>query len=364
LRHWQHCMRLAPGVVTLAHVATGGDEDVSDVREPNEVRPMGDGGDGYDVVVVGGGPAGLSGALTLARARRSVLVVDAGEPRNAPAAGVHGFLTRDGTSPQELLALGREEARRYGAEIADARVDAVETLAGAEAAEAAEAADAGDHRFVVSLSSGRRVRARRLLVTTGLVDELPDVPGVRELWGRDVVHCPYCHGWEIADRPLGVLATGPMAVHQALLLRQWSPDVVLFQHTNPPATDDELARLAARGIRVVEGKVEALEIAGDHGDRLRGVRLETGEVVPREALAVQPRFLARGQVLATLGLDATEDPLGISTRVPSDHTGRTDVPGVWVAGNVADPFAHVVGAAASGVTAAAAVNADLLGLGH
>jgi thioredoxin reductase len=328
------------------------------VDPANDVDPASDVGEltgvqepdgGYDVVVVGGGAAGLSGAVTLARARRSVLVVDAGEPRNAPAAGVHSYLTRDGTPPHELLAVGREEARRYGAHVVGGRV---------------EGADRDGDGFVVTLAGGgarHRVRARRLLVTTGLVDELPDVPGVRELWGRDVVHCPYCHGWEISDQAIGVLATGPMAVFQALLFRQWSPDVVLFRHTAPPPSDDERAQLAGRGIRVVDGKVEALELAGD---RLGGVRLETGEVVPRQAVAVQPRFLARAGVLTTLGLEAREHPQGIGTYVPSDPTGRTDVPGVWIAGNVADPLAQVISAAAAGNTAAAAINVDLLGLHH
>jgi len=161
----------------------------------------------YDVVVIGGGAAGLSGALTLARSRRSVLVIDAGEPRNAPAAGVHGFLTRDGMNPQALLEVGRAEVRGYGGHIVDGRVTS--------------ASRNGDS-FTVSLADGRAVSARRLLVTTGLLDELPEVSGLRERWGRDVLHCPYCHGWEVRDQAVGVLGTGPRAVHQALLFgRRW-----------------------------------------------------------------------------------------------------------------------------------------------
>ncbi len=170
----------------------------------------------YDVVVVGGGIAGLSGALTLGRARRSVLVVDAGEPRNAPASGVHGYLSRDGVAPAALLEAGRAEVCGYGVQVLDGRVD--------------ELASTGSG-FTVGLEDGRRVGARRLLVTTGLVDELPDVAGVRERWGRDVLHCPYCHGWEVRDRPLGVLGTSSRAVHQALLFRQWTDDLTLFVHT-------------------------------------------------------------------------------------------------------------------------------------
>jgi thioredoxin reductase len=296
----------------------------------------------YDVVVVGGGPAGLSAALTLARARRSVLVVDSGQPRNAPAAGVHGFLTRDGMNPAALLAAGRDEVRSYGGEIVSGRVRA--------------AAVDGDG-FLVSLDDASTVRGRRLLVTTGLVDELPDVPGVRERWGRDVLHCPYCHGWEVRDRPIGILATGPRAMHQALLLRQWSDDVMLFRHTAAALTAGEEEELEARDIAVVEGRVVGLEIVDD---RLTGIRLASGDVVPRAALVVAPRFVARAEVFSSLGLEVVEHPLGIGTYVASDRTGLTSVPGVWVAGNVADPMLQVVGAAAAGTLAATAINADLV----
>jgi thioredoxin reductase len=296
----------------------------------------------FDVVVVGGGAAGLSGALMLGRARRTVLVVDAGEPRNAPAAGVHGFLTRDGTPPAELLATGREEVERYGGQVVTGRV--------------CGAAVEGDG-FVVSLHDGSSVRARRLLVTTGLVDELPDVPGLRERWGRDVLHCPYCHGWEVRDEPIGILATGPRAVHQALLFRQWSGDVTFFLHTAPPLTDEQAEELAARDIAVVEDEVEAVETTDN---RLSGVRLRSGTVVPRRALAVGPRFVARAEVLASLGIEASEHPMGVGTYVPSDATGLTAVPGVWVAGNVADPMAQVLASAAGAAMAAGAINADLI----
>lgn len=296
----------------------------------------------YDVVVVGGGAAGLSVALTLARARRSVLVVDSGEPRNAPASGVHGFLTRDGVNPAMLLETGREEVSRYGADLLDGRV------ASAERAE---------DRFVVTLDDGISVGARRLLIATGLVDELPDVPGVRERWGRDVLHCPYCHGWEVRNWPIGVLASGPRAAHQAVLFRQWTDDVALFVHTAPRPTDEEAEELAARGIAVVEGEVASLEVVGD---RLAGVRMSGGEVIARRIVVVMPRFVARTEMLAGLGLETTVHPLGVGEQVESDATGLTAVPGVWVAGNVADLMANVIGAAESGVRAGAAINADLV----
>jgi thioredoxin reductase len=294
-----------------------------------------------DVVVVGGGAAGLNGALVLARARRSVVVVDGGAPRNAPAAGVHGLLARDGVPPAELLARGRAEVRGYGGEVVDGEVAGVTP------------ADGG---FAVTLADGRVFRARRLLLASGLVDELPDVPGLRERWGRDVLHCPYCHGWEVRDQAVGVLATGPMAVHQALLFRQLSADVTFFAHTRPP-TGEEAEQLAARGIPVVDGEVTGLEVAGD---RLAGVRLTDGRVVRREALVVGPRMRARAGVLADLGLRPEEHPSGMGEHVPTDATGRTAVPGVWAAGNVTDLSAQVGAAAAAGAFAAAQINADLV----
>jgi thioredoxin reductase len=297
----------------------------------------------YDVVVVGGGAAGLSGALTLGRARRSVLVVDAGEPRNAPASGVHGFLTRDGTAPAALLRTGREEIVRYGVRVIDGRVDSASRV------------DGGG--FAVGLEDGRRVGARRLLVATGLVDELPDVPGIRERWGRDVLHCPYCHGWEVRDQAIGVLASGPLSVHQALLFRQLSADVKFFSHTMPPPTEEQAEQLAARGIGVVDGEVACLEVVED---RLVGVRLGDGRVVGREALAVSPRMTARAGFLAGLGLRPADHPAGVGEYIPSDATGRTEVPGVWVAGNATDLAAQVGAAAATGASSAAQINADLV----
>jgi thioredoxin reductase len=304
----------------------------------------------YDVVIVGGGAAGLGAALALSRARRSVLVVDAGAPRNAPAGHVHNYLTRDGMPPGELLAAGRAEVAGYGGEIVTGDVTSAQSLDG----------HGGGEAFRVVLADGRAVRARRLLVTTGLVDELPGIPGMAERWGRDVVHCPYCHGWEVRDQAIGVLASGPMAVHQALLFRQLSADVTLFVHTAPMPGEAECEQLAARGIGLVDGEVAALDVTGD---RLTGVRLRSGELVPLQAVAVQPRFTARAAVLASLGLEPAEEQVDghvIGSYVPADPLGATAVPGVWVAGNVADLRAQVISAAAAGLNTAAAINADLI----
>ncbi|MBV7671191.1 NAD(P)/FAD-dependent oxidoreductase [Streptomyces halstedii] len=300
----------------------------------------------YDVVVVGGGAAGLSGALTLARAGRSVLVIDAGSPRNAPASHAHNYLGREGVPPLELLAAGRAEAAGYGAEVVQGNAVAAEKLPGGG--------------FRVVREDGSAVEARRLLVTTGLVDELPPVPGVAERWGRDVLHCPYCHGWEVRNRPVGILAVGPMAVHQALLWRQWTEDVVLFRHTAADFGDEEYEQLAARSVAVVDGEVAALEVTGD---RLTGVRLAGGTVIPREAVVVQPRFTARSGVLETLGLAPTTLEVAgqsIGSYVAADPAGATEVPGVWVAGNVTNPMEQVIGSAAAGLKAASAINMDLV----
>jgi thioredoxin reductase len=295
-----------------------------------------------DVCVVGGGPAGLSAALVLARSRRSVLVVDAGEPRNAPAEAMHAFLTRDGMGPAEFLALGRAEVVGYGGEVEQQRVTGVERT--------------GD-RFRIDLDGGDAVEARRLVVTTGLIDELPDVPGVAERWGRDVVHCPYCHGWEVRDRVIGILATSPMSLHQAGLFRQLSDRVIVLNHTSPGSDADQVAPLVARDVDFIEGTVVALEI---EGDALTGVRLADDRRVALDVLAVAPRFVARSELLATLGLDAVEHPSGTGPHIPADELGATDVPGVWVAGNVTDPSAQVITAAAQGNRVGAAVNADLV----
>ena len=298
----------------------------------------------YDVVVVGGGAAGLSGAVALARSRRSVLVVDAGDPRNAPAEHVHNFLTRDGTPPGEIYTAGRAEVVRYGGRVETGRVTALSRD--------------GD-RFRVQIGS-RTVAARRLLVATGLRDELPDMPGLAARWGIDVLHCPYCHGWEVRDQRIGILATGPTAVHQALLFRQLSPHVTLLRHSGPALTGEQREQLDARGITVTEGPVEEIEA---DASGLTGVRLAGGRQLQLDAVIVAPRMTARAELLAPLGLDPTELRHGdylIGTYIEADPADATAVPGVWVAGNLANLQAQVMTAAAAGLAAGAAINYDLI----
>jgi thioredoxin reductase/SAM-dependent methyltransferase len=323
--------------------------------------PARDAGDGPDTVrdvvrdalVVGGGAAGLSAGLTLARARRDVVVVDAGEPRNAPAAGVHGYLTRDGIAPAELTSLGRTEVESYGGEVRAGTVTALDRVEPAPGV-------AARFRATVTHAGGgvETVLARRVVATTGVSDQLPPVAGLAERWGRDAVHCPYCHGWEVRDRLIGVLGGGPLSVHQALLFRQWSDRVVLFLNDAVEPTDDEWEQLAARGVGVVTGAVTRVLVTDD---RMSGVELASGRTRPVEALALGAALRVNSDLLTGLGVEHEPHPLGVGLVVPSDPaTGATSVPGLWLAGNVADPMMQVVAAAASGVRAAALANADLV----
>jgi thioredoxin reductase len=293
-----------------------------------------------DVVIIGGGAAGLSAAVALGRSLRSVVVVDAGEPRNAPAAGAHNLLGQEGIAPLELLAKGRREAESYGAEIRSGR---------------AVGARRTDHGFEVDLEDGETVRARRMLLATGLVDVLPEVPGVREFWGSSVLHCPYCHGWEVRGRRIGVLGTSPMSLHQTLLFRQLSDDVTLFLHTMDEPGREELAQLDALRVRVVPGTVQRL---GAVNGVLRAVVLEDGTEYGVDAVVVAPRFAARAELYEQLGGSLTQDPKG--AYIETDQMSRTKVDGVWAAGNASVLHAMVGASAAAGVFAGAAINADLV----
>ena len=300
-----------------------------------------------DVVVIGGGAAGLNGALMLARSRRSVVVVDGGSPRNAPAEAVHGLLALDGTPPSEVLRRGREEVRRYGGRVVRGQV---------VAAQPAAPSARGDMRFTVTLADERHINARRLLVATGLTDVLPDVPGLKEHWGQAVVHCPYCHGWEVRDEAIGIIATGPASIGHALLFRQLTEDLIYFTRDTEL---DEATRtsFAARGIRIIDTPVA--QVINDENGSLAGVRLADGQVVPRRVLGVSPQMQARTQGLEGLGLPVQDVP-NIGYAFASGPAGTTEVPGVWVAGNVTDPVAQVGASAAAGALAGADINKMLV----
>jgi thioredoxin reductase len=297
----------------------------------------------YDVVIIGGGAAGLSAALVLTRARRRVAVVDAGQPRNAPAAHMHGFLGSDGLPPTALLAAGGNEVAGYGGHLISGTVASISVYAGSAS---------GTHRrFEVVLEEGHSLSARRVLITTGLRDDVPDIPGVRERWGRDVLHCPYCHGYEVRDQPLGVLGGTAEAVVHAHLIRQWSDDVVYFANGST-LTADQRDQLVARAIGVVNDPVTRLVIDDDH---LTGVQLDSGRVVPRKAVFLRPRFVPHDSLLTGLGCATHHNGW-----VVVDATGRTSIPGVWAAGNAVNPRAQVITAAGEASSAAIAINNDLV----
>jgi thioredoxin reductase len=247
---------------------------------------------------------------------------------------MQGFLSRDGMPPADLLAVGRAEVTGYGVELIEDRVVGIE---------------AG---FLVRMASGRTLEARRILMATGVSDELPNIPGVRDRWGRDLLHCPYCHGWEVRGQPLGVLGTQAASLQHAQLVRQWSEDVVFVTHTVEPSPSEE-AQLEARAIRIVHGKVARLVV---DADRLTGVELTDGKVIARSAVFIRPmnRPHADG-LLAGLGCDLDEAGFAVV-----DASWSTSVAGVWAAGNVVDPRAQVITAAGAGSAAAIAINADLV----
>ncbi|WP_430645170.1 NAD(P)/FAD-dependent oxidoreductase [Agromyces sp. GXS1127] len=302
----------------------------------------------WDVVIVGGGSAGLSAALMLGRSRRSVLVVDGGRPRNAPAQHMHGVLGRDHTSPLDLLAAGRAELTRY-----DVAVESGEVADVAEIE--ADDAEPGAPVFEVVLDSGERHRARRLLVATGLRDELPDIPGLAEQWGRGVVLCPYCDGWEVRDRRIAVIASAAANAHQAQLMRQLSADVVFCTQgaVLPPATR---AGLDARGIVIEDRSVR--EVFADEGGRLRGIRLEDGSEWEADAVFVAPRAVPHDDLLRRLRARSMRQ--GGVDQVLVDDDGRTSVRGLYAAGNVTGPRSSVPWAMSSGSLTGAAINADLV----
>ncbi|GAC70169.1 NAD(P)/FAD-dependent oxidoreductase [Gordonia soli] len=303
-----------------------------------------------DVVVIGGGPGGLAAATALARSRRSVIVVDAGQPRNAPAAGAHNVLGHDGVPPLEILAAGRREAEGYGARVIPGR--AVSARRTTDGTTPDPSAGLG---FVIELADGTIVRARRLILATGLTDVLPDIPGVADLWGTHVLHCPYCHGWEVRDQRIVVLATGPLSAHQALLFRQLSDDVTVVEHTESVIDPDARTQLDARGVTLVDARVDRVDTDGTD---LRGVILTDGRTLEADAVVIGPRFVANADLFEQLGGTVTDHPNG--TYVATGLMGATDLPGVWAVGNTADLSAMVGSAAGAGTGAGAAVNADLV----
>lgn len=330
-------------------------------RTPSEV----------EVAVVGGGVGGLAASIALARSLRSVIVIDGGQPRNAPSAHAHNVIGHEGISPLELVAKGRREAEDYGVEIVDDTVVTARSLGQPGSSAAGPdggAAAAADTIFELETSSGRLIRARRLIIATGLSDELPDIPGVAEGWGETALHCPYCHGYEVRGQNIGIIGTSALSYHQAMMFSQLSDRVTFVRHTAPAPDAEQTKMLEALGIGYVDARVESVSrsAAGTvltlHQDSATTSAIgdATDDILTFDALTVSPYFRANADLFTQLGGTVIDHPSGMGSTIPTEMAGQTKVPGVWAIGNSADMSAMVVGSAASGVLAGAHVNADLI----
>ena len=296
-----------------------------------------------DVAVVGGSAAGLAAALQLGRQRRSVVVVDAGEPRNAPAAHMHSYLGYEGSPPSVLSSVGREEVRSYGVEVVPGR--------------AVDVARTADGLFRVELVGGHAVVARRVLAATGLVDELPEIEGLAEHWGGDVIHCPFCHGFEVRDRRIVQIVTHPAGLHPAVLFRQLSAAFTVVLHDGVSADHPEVAALRAAGVEVVDDRVRRVVTGAD--GHVAAIELVERGLVDADAVAVGARFRVRAEPFASLGLVPVPHASGLGDVVEVDPTGETSVAGLYAAGNVTDPGQQVLHAAAHGSRVGAMISVSL-----
>ncbi|MEO7126025.1 MAG: FAD-dependent oxidoreductase [Nakamurella sp.] len=285
-----------------------------------------------DVAVIGGSAAGLAGALQLVRQRRSVIVVDAGEPRNAPAAHMHGYLGYEGAAPSDLITAGRSEVRSYGGEV----------LAG----RAIRVTRADINHFRIDLVGGHSIVARRVLAAIGLVDELPDIAGLAGHWGRDVIHCPFCHGFEVRDQRIVQIVTHPMGLHSVALFRRLSNRLTVVLHGEFDVDEAELDTLRAAAVVIASGPVSRI-IADDEG-RVSAVELVDHTRIDVDAVAVGPKFSVRTEIFEPLGLQSAAHPSGLGESLSVDATGATAVAGLYAAGNVTDPSQQVLHAAADG----------------
>jgi thioredoxin reductase len=291
----------------------------------------------YDVIIVGAGPAGLSAALMLGRCRRRVLVCDTGRPRNAASRSMHGYLSRDGMPPPDFLKVAREQMKQYETvELRDAEVTH---------------AECNDRLFHVTLRDGVRLAARKLLIATGVVDNLPEIPGFRDLYGLGVFHCPYCDGWEVRDQPLAVYGRGARGLGLSLELTGWSRDIVLCTDGPSEIDAEDLSKLTRNGIVVRDERVARLE--GDGG--LECVVFETGERLARRALFFTTGQTQQSELAHRLGCEINDKGTVRTGRYETTH-----LTGLYVAGDASRAVQWVVVAAAEGAEAAFAINTDLL----
>ena len=296
--------------------------------------------DTYDAVVAGGSWAGLTAALQLARARRRVLVVDAGRPRNRFAHAAHGFLGQDGRAPAEIVAAAKAEVLAYPT--------------AAHRADEVTSARLENGSIALTLASGATIGASRLILATGIVDELADIPGLRERWGSTVLHCPYCHGYEVSDRRLGVLAVSDHTVHQALLLPDWSAAVTLFTKEAVELDAEQRDALARRGVRVETRRVVSLV---GSAPKLEGVRLADGAIIPIDALFTGAQLRMASPLAEQLGCAFEDSPAGPVIR--TNERKATSVPGVFAAGDATRAFGNATLAVADGMIAGVAAHQSL-----
>jgi len=305
----------------------------------------------YDVIVIGGSFAGLSAAMPLARARRKVLVLDAGLPRNRYAAASHGFLGQDGRSPEEIITAARQQLMAY---------PTVHIHRGR-----ATGAAQDDGGFAVTFEDGVldqpcEARGKRLILATGMVDHLPEVPGMQELWGEGVNQCPYCHGYEVADRKLAVFGVGAQSAHHAILLREWSDDVTLLTHGGDWLSEEDRAQVEARGIKIEEAPVVRLIPSTAKGKEreLEAVEFQDGRRVPFGALFTASRTSFASPLAERLGCEIEQGQQG--PIIKTSDLKETTVPGVFAAGDASSPWASATMAAASGMMAGTAAHRSLV----
>ena len=292
----------------------------------------------YDVIIVGAGPAGLSAALILGRCRRSVLICDSGQPRNAASHGLHGFITRDGIEPKEFLAIAREQLSQYETvELRDATV-----VAGRRE----------NDRFVLTTADGLNITSRKLLLATGVVDEMPPLAGLDQFYGTSVFHCPYCDGWEMRDQPIAICGRGENGSGLAVEMTLWSRDLVLCTDGPSELTDEHLEKLAQYHIAIREERIAGLE--GNNGV-LEQIVFESGKKLARRGIFFSTGWRQRSDLAKSFGCQLTKEGC-----VETGEYEATSVRGVYVAGDASRMVQFVIVAAAEGAQAAVAINKELM----